>query len=405
MTSDESGGPGPGTPGSSRRRPPSTIDLEATEVASEPSSGPQASSGEASGEPETPHIEEGTDRGAAEAPRTEAVESTTNRGAFWPALGGGIIGAVVAAAALVALWLSGVLSPAQNPSEPQWTMLSGKVDGLAAQVRDLGARTDRVASPPPASAEQNASAKLAELDRRIDEALGAARDAQQRAETAAAQARKTDAQIPPNPAKRSEVESLRAQVGSLEQQVKTDEARLGKVADATDRSVRFALVAMELRIAVDRGIPFTAELNAAKQLAADPSVLAPLESLASTGVPTPAALAQDLSKLGSAMMKAARPRPEGGVIERLQASAERLVRIRPVDEASGDEPSALIGRAELKATRGDIAGALADVERLPESVRAPAASWIEAAKKRLAAIAAAKSLAANALEALAKSAG
>jgi hypothetical protein len=191
----------------------------------------------------------------------------------------------------------------------------------------------------------------------------------------------------------------------LEQQVKTDEARLGKVADATDRSVRFALVAMELRIAVDRGIPFTAELNAAKQLAADPSVLAPLESLASTGVPTPAALAQDLSKLGSAMMKAARPRPEGGVIERLQASAERLVRIRPVDEASGDEPSALIGRAELKATRGDIAGALADVERLPESVRAPAASWIEAAKKRLAAIAAAKSLAANALEALAKSAG
>jgi len=41
----------------------------------------------------------------------------------------------------------------------------------------------------------------------------------------------------------------------------------------------------------------------------------------------------------------------------------------------------VIARAELKATRGDIAGA----QRLPEPVRAPAATWIDAAKARLAA--------------------
>jgi len=35
----------------------------------------------------------------------------------------------------------------------------------------------------------------------------------------------------------------------------------------------------------------------------------------------------------------------------------------------------VIARAELKATRGDIAGA----QRLPEPVRAPAATWIDAA--------------------------
>ncbi len=89
-------------------------------------------------------------------------------------------------------------------------------------------------------------------------------------------------------------------------------------------------------------------------------------------------------------------------MERLQASAERLVRIRPVEEASGDEPSSVVARAELKATRGDIAGALADVERLPEPVRAPAAGWIAAAKGRLAALDSAKALAANALDALAR---
>ena len=95
-------------------------------------------------------------------------------------------------------------------------------------------------------------------------------------------------------------------------------------------------------------------------------------------------------------------RPDAGVIERLQASAERLVRIRPIEETSGDEPSTVVARAELKATRGDMAGALADLERLPEPVRAPAAGWIAAAKARLAAIDAAKALAANALDALAR---
>ena len=132
-------------------------------------------------------------------------------------------------------------------------------------------------------------------------------------------------------------------------------------------------------------------------------MLAPLEPPAAHGVPTAAALAQNLSKLAPAMLATASvPRREAGVIERLQASAERLVRIRPVQEATGDEPSTVIARAELKATRGDIAGALADIEKLPEAVRAPAAGWIAAAKSRLAAVDAAKKLAANALEALAR---
>jgi len=154
---------------------------------------------------------------------------------------------------------------------------------------------------------------------------------------------------------------------------------------------------------VERGIAFTAALQAAKQLAENPSALAALEASAATGVPSPAALAQNLSKLAPAMLEAASaPRREAGVMERLQASAERLVRIRPVEEASGDEPSTMVARAELKATRGDIAGALADLERLPEPVRAPAAGWIAAAKARLAAIDAAKALTANALDALAR---
>ena len=414
MASDESSGSGSGVPGGRRRRPPSTIELEATEVASEPgatgdSAAPSQLEPDPAAEPEPPQT----------APTGEGASRRQKNGA-WRLIGAGIGGAAIAMLVLGGLWTFGLLSYRADEAGNQWI---AKVAGLERQVRELAARTpaapdqkrteeidarltrlEAAAAAPRASGSDPALAeKLADLDRRTEQALTAARDAKGRAEAAASQAQKADTQTPANPAERGELDALAARLTSLEQQLKAAEQRLGKVAAGADRTVRLALVAMELRTAVERGIPFTAELQAARQLAENPSALAALEASAATGVPSPAALAQNLSKLAPAMLEAASaPRREAGVMERLQASAERLVRIRPVEEASGDEPSTMVARAELKATRGDIAGALADLERLPEPVRAPAAGWIAAAKARLAAIDAAKALAANALDALAR---
>ena len=93
---------------------------------------------------------------------------------------------------------------------------------------------------------------------------------------------------------------------------------------------------------------------------------------------------------------------DGGILGRLQANAERLVRVRPVGDTPGDDPAAALARAGVKAHRGDIAGALAEVERLPPPVQAPAADWIKVAKARTAALDAARQLAANSLAALTK---
>ncbi len=417
MASDESSGSGSGVPGGRRRRPPSTIELEATEVASEPG---------ATGDSAAPSQPEPDPAAEPEPPQTGPIGEKTGRrqkNGAWRPIGAGIGGAAIAVLVLGGLWTFGLLSYRADEAGNQWTGLSAKVAGLERQVRELAAptpaapdqkrteeidarltRLEAAAAAPRASGSDPALAeKLADLDRRTEQALTAARDAEGRAEAAASQAQKADAQTPANPAERGELDALAARLTSLEQQLKAAEQRLGKVAAGADRTVRLALVAMELRTAVERGIPFTAELQAARQLAENPSALAALEASAATGVPSPAALAQNLSKLAPAMLEAASaPRREAGVMERLQASAERLVRIRPVEEASGDEPSTMVARAELKATRGDIAGALADLERLPEPVRAPAAGWIAAAKARLAAIDAAKALAANALDALAR---
>ncbi len=373
MASDESSGSGSGVPGGRRRRPPSTIELEATEVASEPG---------ATGDSAAPSQPEPDPAAEPEPPQTGPIGEKTGRrqkNGAWRPIGAGIGGAAVGVLVLGGLWTFGLLPYRADEAGNQWIGLSAKVAGLERQVRELAART-------PAAPDRK---RTEEIDARLT--------------TAPSQAQKADAQTAANPAERGELDALAARLTSLEQQLKAAEQRLGKVAAGADRTVRLALVAMELRTAVERGIPFTAALQAAKQLAENPSALAALEASAATGVPSPAALAQNLSKLAPAMLEAASaPRREAGVMERLQASAERLVRIRPVEEASGDEPSTMVARAELKATRGDVAGALADLERLPEPVRAPAAGWIAAAKARLAAIDAAKALAANALDALAR---
>jgi len=64
----------------------------------------------------------------------------------------------------------------------------------------------------------------------------------------------------------------------------------------------------------------------------------------------------------------------------------RLVRIRPVEEVAGDDPATIMSRAQIKAGRGDVPGALAELGTLPATVRAPAQAWIDKAQARTAAL-------------------
>jgi hypothetical protein len=169
------------------------------------------------------------------------------------------------------------------------------------------------------------------------------------------------------------------------------------------RAVRLAVAATALRDVVVRGEPFAAELAAVKPLVSDPARLGPLEAYAASGVPSAAALARELTALVPALAAAATPAPrDGGMLDRLQASAERFVRIRPVNETPGDDPVAVIARIEGRAAAQSLDAARAELARLPADVRAPAQGWSAAAEKRAAALAAVQSLARDAVAALAK---
>jgi hypothetical protein len=353
-----------------------------------------------------------------------------NRHTIWLSIGAGLAGGVLVAIALVPAGLVGSRDDAE---------LDARLIRLEQQVREAAARppastdpdalgelTNRlarleaaVAVPRPApdaglanrvSTVEGEVKALVEsvgiLGRRSDDAVAAAREAATRAEVNAAAvaelSQKLARQAPA--ADRSELDALAARVAAVERSEKSIEAELAKRPSvAPDRASRLAIAASVLNAAVERGASFAAELATAKAFAADPKTLVPLEPFANSGVPSAAALSRQLAALVPSLRATVGEAPrDGGILERLQANAEKLVRIHPLQEVAGSDPGAVITRIEVKAVQTDIPGALAELAQLPAPARAPAEAWIKQAQARSAALDASRRLAADALAGLGK---
>jgi hypothetical protein len=392
----------PSGPGARQPRRPQTIELEATDVSTAASSA-----------------------ASADAPSEDSTASSERDGIAWLPSGsrGPIIGAILLGIAglllvLAMFWFSGVIGGGPGPSAERLAAIEAQLRELTARpvsarngsraIDELSTRLSRVENTAfapqsplsdPALANRLASAENATkafaddiggLNRRTDDLANVVRELRTRADAV-------------QPVDKSEIESLTSRIAALERAAGTFESELGKRATvASDRAIRLALATNALRAAVERGEPFIGELAAARPLAPD-SALAGLEPFAATGVPSNGALARELSALVPALRRAAEAMPtEGGFFDRLKANALRLVRIRPADEIPGDESATIVARIDLKAAQADVAGALADLAKLPPPVRAPAQPWIDKAQARIAAVEAGRQIAADAINALGK---
>jgi hypothetical protein len=310
---------------------------------------------------------------------------------------------------LLALWGAGVFQ-SEDQVTPRLARLEQHVLALENRPQPPAADPRAVAdlSARVAAAEQ-ALGRLSGLDARLTKAEAAAIAPRAGQPDQALAARVTALEnaaqkTSPPAASLAEVQALAARVAALEQAAKAAEAKLAVTAGA-DRAGRLAFLSTALRGAVERGEPFTQQLAAAKPLVTDAAALSALEPFAATGVPRNAALARDLAQLSGPMLSAAGTAPrEGGILDRIQQNAERLVRIRPISETPGDDAATIVARAEAKASHGDIAGAVSELGALPPAVRAPAEPWIKKAQAQIAALAAAGKLADDALATLAKAA-
>lgn len=275
----------------------------------------------------------------------------------------------------------------------------------------------RVAQPQPQSAPAEVAAPnqanaelmkpleegIAGLHRRLDELATATNDTRARAEQAAAAA-ESARRSGSDGIGRGDVDALVNRLTALEQAVTAKASEPDKKPADTaeaDRRIRLAIAAVEVRGAVERGQPYAGELAALRGLSADAGALVPLQPFAAAGVPSSANLSRELTVLAPAILHADKTEG-GGLLERLQARASRLVSVRPRGEVEGEEPPQIVARAEAKAARGDLVGAAAELERLPAPSRGVAQGWIDNARRREAALDASRALALDALKAVGK---
>lgn len=431
---------GPGAHEGARRgkRAAPTIDLTATEVK------PAAAAGEPAAEPaqavppppapEPPPA--ASDIPPAAGNTATGGNSASPPGGFFsgPTLAAGTAGAAIVTLVLFALWLTGwvpIRYAGSTATRARVTALemelhdlknrpAGAVDSKAIDAlgQRIGKIEEALAKLPAGEAnvgERLAAADnamkalgvaLAALNKRSDDIAATAAQARERAESA--EKAVTDLRASVQDVVKSaasgmspvELDALQKRMAALEQSAKSARDDIAKTT-ATDTAVRLALSAAALRAAAESGAPFADELAQVQSLGGGDKALAPLTPFAGTGVPTRAALAEALRALVPAMLKASGAQaPSGGFLERLQANAGKLVRIRPVDAPSGDDASALLARIEIAAAKVDIAGALADLGKLDDATRAPAQDWIKQARASQAALAAARQFAADTARAL-----
>jgi hypothetical protein len=419
-----------------RKRAAPTIDLTATELpatAEESDAQPQRDPPmpESAAQPEPPPADE-TPQAAEQ--ETERRAPSRRGGGFGTAIAAGLVSGIVATGVLAAVWYLGLLPAASINSNDQSAQIvtlqkqvdelrnrpapsvdNQAVDALRQSVRKL--ETD-IAKLPPGdktvaerltaadSAMKSLGIALAALNKRSDDIAAKAAQAQEHAaaaEKAMTELRASVQDAAKNPAiAPAELNAVQKRVAALEESVKAARAQLAK-SSAIDSAARLALSAAALRDAAISGAPYQAELAQAKALGANDKVLAPLEAFAASGVPAKAALAQQLTALIPAMLKASgAQKPPAGFLERLQANAGSLVHIKPVNAPAGDQASDVLARIEVAAANADIAGALADLGKLPAAARAPAQDWIAKAKARQQALDAARAFAADAAGKLGK---
>lgn len=257
---------------------------------------------------------------------------------------------------------------------------------LAALQGDLAPLADRLAAleaaPAPEPPEMPDLSRLDGLEDRLAaiEALPAEGDAS----TAALAAKLADLErrlaAQPQGVDRAEVEAALARLAEAEAEAAARAEEATAAAEAAARTEALD----RLMAAVTSGAPFEAELAAL----ADPALTDALTPFAA-GVAPMEALQAEFPDLARQVLALARADTEAdGWGARVLDFLAAQTGARSLTPREGDDPDAVLSRAEFALGEGRLADALTDLQALDPTLRAPLDSWIARAEARLAVLAA-----------------
>lgn len=231
-------------------------------------------------------------------------------------------------------------APAATPTD---------LSGIEAAIADLSARVEEIASRPVPSADDGPQIDTSGFE----------------AELAGL---------------KSSVETQRDEIQKLlENALSVEEATAEAAKTAAAQSALARIVA-----AISTGQPFADEV-AELQANGINDLPSGLSEAAETGVVTSANLQERFPDAARSSLAAARAEELAGATGGLGNFLKNQLGARSVIPREGNDPDAILSRAEAAMREGQLAQALTEIAALPDSVKAPIANWIADAQARQAA--------------------
>lgn len=182
-----------------------------------------------------------------------------------------------------------------------------------------------------------------------------------------------------------------AEIAAAQTAAAQSEAEAMRAAEVA--AARAAMARVE--IALDSGAGFAGDA----QVVADKAgveIPAALSAVAAEGAPTLAALQGTFPDVARAALTAAtREAADDGSVSPLTAFLRTQLGARSLEPREGDDPDAVLSRAEAAVRNGDLDAALAEIAALPQVGQDALATWVAQAETRRAALAAAADLSAQ----------
>ncbi|OJU16122.1 MAG: hypothetical protein BGN84_02080, partial [Afipia sp. 62-7] len=351
--------------GDAAKRAPPTIDLDASDVtdttpaAAETAAAPESASEESEARP---------DSDTASPPPTSSTSSI-----LVSALAGAVAGGFVIGGATLAGWPSGSAPVSTAPLAENIAANKVDIDRLGTRVAKVEADAAKPAPRP--AADPAIAARLDAVEKSVTALrndLGAMRTQTEKTAAALNDMKSASPQAAmsgePQGAPSVDMSAVEERLGKIERATAALSAAAAAPAPqppADDSKIRRLDTLIDLDKAVRRGSPYVAELAAARSVAGENDALRTLDPFAQSGIPDADALSKELLGLLAQLT----PKPEvqpapSGIVERLQQSFARLVRIQRTDaQASGSVR--VIARATAAAQRNDVNAAKHELLLLP----------------------------------------
>jgi hypothetical protein len=300
-------------------------------------------------------------------------------------------------------------------------------NGTASDERmaSLNARIDAIEGKEDAASAASRTA-LSAMETRVAVAENAANKAVESANSAQADAEKAFASRPPAqepasgpPPAVPDLGPLEARIGTLEEKfvplesalaapkadLRPQQDRADAAAGESSRAQAIAIVAESLLRKLDSGGQFSGELAALENLGVPQASLAPLRAASESTVSSEAQLTARFASLVPGIIEsesAKQASEDEGFLDRVTRHAKGLVHIRRVGDAEAAGVQGFVERIEKVLAEHDLKAAYQAWNELPSPGKTVSESWGEAAKARLDALNAARSIEAEAVAVLGK---